>query len=169
MFYRNVLWLILYKTYLFCCNLLICLVTMATKRQNLWKKYLKINSSEAVWGMQLNLCRIVSNNILYKQIVFYCRCWSTSQVLYGGWSWHIHSISFYKNIVFYCCCICTLVAVLSFHRLIMGKMKIGFNCSLIAHILTELFLESFVEYSSTEHENFMQITHFDLLPLPLKG
>ena len=30
------------------------------------KKYSKINSSEAVWGIKLKLCRIVSNNSLYK-------------------------------------------------------------------------------------------------------
>ena len=65
-FYRNVLWVVLYKTYLFCCNLLIWL---ATKRQNLRKKYSKINSTEAVWGIKLKLCRIVSNNSLYKTIV----------------------------------------------------------------------------------------------------
>ena len=75
----------------------------------------KINSSEAIWGMKLKLCR------------------------------NVHSISFYKNIFFffffYCCCICTLVvmATSSFHRLIMGKMKIGFNCWLIADIWTERF------------------------------
>ena len=40
-FYRNVHWVVLYKTYLFCCNLLICLVTMATQRQNLRKKNIK--------------------------------------------------------------------------------------------------------------------------------
>ena len=39
---------------------------METKR----KQYSKINSSEAVWGIKLKLCRIVSNNILYKNIVF---------------------------------------------------------------------------------------------------
>ena len=38
-FYRNVPWVVLYKTYLFCCNLLIWLVTMATKRQNLRTKF----------------------------------------------------------------------------------------------------------------------------------
>ena len=36
------------------------------------KKYSKINSSEAVWGIKLKLCRIISNNSLYKGIVFYC-------------------------------------------------------------------------------------------------
>ena len=68
-FYRNVPRVVLYRTYLFCCNLLICLVPMATKRQNLRKKCLKINSSEAVWGIKLKLFRIVSNNSLYKKIV----------------------------------------------------------------------------------------------------
>ena len=35
------------------------------------EKYLKINSSEAVWGIKLKLCSIVSNIILYKMFVFY--------------------------------------------------------------------------------------------------
>ena len=65
-FYRNLPWVVLYKTYLFCCNHLIWLVTRATKRQNLRKNI----SSEAVWGIKLKLCRIVSNNSLYKKIVF---------------------------------------------------------------------------------------------------
>ena len=34
------------------------------------KKYSKIFSSEAVWGIKLKLCRIVSNNNLYKNIFF---------------------------------------------------------------------------------------------------
>ena len=63
---RNVPWVVLYQTFIFCCNLLIWLVTMATKRQNLRK----INSSEAIWDIKLNLCRIVSNISLYKNIVF---------------------------------------------------------------------------------------------------
>ena len=41
----------------------------------------KINSSEAICGIKLKLCR------------------------------NVHSISFYKSVVFYCCCICTLVAM----------------------------------------------------------
>ena len=72
-FYRNIPWVVLYKTCLYCCNLLLWLVTMATKRQNWRKKYSNINSSEAVWGIKLKLCRIVSNKSRYKIIVFYCR------------------------------------------------------------------------------------------------
>ena len=34
------------------------------------KKYSKLNPSEAVWGIKLELCRIVSNNSLHKDIVF---------------------------------------------------------------------------------------------------
>ena len=40
------------------------------------KHYSKINSSEAVRGIKLKLCRIVSKNGLYK-ICFYCCCSST--------------------------------------------------------------------------------------------
>ena len=41
-----------------------------------------------------------------------------------------------KTSIFYCCCMSTFVtfATQSFHRLTMGKMKIGFNGSLIAGI-----------------------------------
>ena len=50
---------------------------------------------------------------------------------------NVHSISFYKGIVF----IADVVArqLKSFRRLIMGKIKIGFNCCLIADIFTEHF------------------------------
>ena len=41
------------------------------------KKYSKINSSEAIWGIKQKLSRIVSNNNLYKIIVFDCCCSST--------------------------------------------------------------------------------------------
>ena len=37
--------------------------------QNLQKQYWKINSSEAVWGIKLKLCRIVSNISLYNTTV----------------------------------------------------------------------------------------------------
>ena len=84
------------------------------------EKYSKTNS-EAISGMKLKLCR------------------------------NVYSINRYKNIVFffYCCCLCSLVAMAtkSFHRLRMGKMKIGFSCCLIAGNLTEFFSEFFVEFS----------------------
>ena len=73
--YRNVPWVVVYKTYLFCCTLLIWLVTMATKRQTLRNIYIYIyiyiyNSSEAVLVDKAEFCRIVSNHSLYKNIVF---------------------------------------------------------------------------------------------------
>ena len=40
------------------------------KRLNLRKKYKKIISSEAIRGMNLNLCRNVHNISLYKKCVF---------------------------------------------------------------------------------------------------
>ena len=48
------------------------------------KKYLTLNSSEAILGIKLKLCR------------------------------NIHSISLYKSIVFYCCCLCTLIAMATY-------------------------------------------------------
>ena len=49
---------------------------------------------------------------------------------------NVHSIGLYKKYCF-CCCMCTLVAMAT--GLMMGKMKIGFNCCIIAGILTERF------------------------------
>ena len=82
------------------------------------KNIKKINSSEAIWGIKLKLCRNVHSISLYKLFLLML---------------HIH----------------WLLWQLSFHRLIMGQMKIGFNCS-------------------TKYKVLMQITHFDLLPLQLK-
>ena len=42
----------------------------------------------------------------------------------------------------------------NFHRLTMGKMKIGIYCYFIADILTKVFLEMFVEWSSTKNVPF---------------
>ena len=75
------------------------------------KKYSKINSSKAIWGIKLKLCRIVHNISLYENIIFYCRCLSTLVAM----------------------------ATLIFHGLKMGKMKIGIYCYLIADIMTEAF------------------------------
>ena len=76
----------------------------------------------------------------------------------------IHNICHYKNIVFYCRCLSTLVAMatLNFPRLIMGKLNIGIYCYFIADILT-IFLEMFVEWSSTKHILFVQTSQFDWL------
>ena len=41
------------------------------------------------------------------------------------------------------------MATLNFLRLTMGEMKIGIYCCLIADIFTKVFLEMFVEWSST--------------------
>ena len=57
------------------------LVVMATERLNVLKLFEKINSSEAIRVIKLNLFR------------------------------NVHSISLYKNVVFYCRCLCTLVAM----------------------------------------------------------
>ena len=48
------------------------------------------------------------------------------------------------------------MATLNCHRLIMGKMNIGIYCYFIADILTKVFLEMFVEWSSTKHILFVQ-------------
>ena len=79
------------------------LVAMATIMLNLLKKYSKIFSSEAIRGIKLKRSRSV------------------------------HNISFYKYFVFCCHCSCDLVAMatLSFHRLTLGKVKVGlFSISL---------------------------------------
>ena len=58
-FYRNVPWVVLYKTYEFCPNRWIWLVVMATTRINSRKNIKKIICSEAIRGMKLKLCGIV--------------------------------------------------------------------------------------------------------------
>ena len=75
------------------------------------KKYSKILSSEAIRGMKLKLCR------------------------------NVHNISLYKKYVFYCHCSCAFVAMptYNFHRLIMGKVKVGLYLYLTVDILTKVF------------------------------
>ena len=73
--------------------------------------YAKSSSSEAIRGMKLKLCR------------------------------NVHNISLYKNYVFYCRCSCAFIAMATynFHRLIMGKVKVGLYFYLTADILTKVF------------------------------
>ena len=73
-------------------------------------------------------------------------------------------------IMFYCHCISTLIAMatLNFHRLIMGKMKIGIYCNFIADILTKVFT-MFVEWSAIKHILFAQTSLFDWLSWQPKG
>ena len=75
------------------------------------KKYSKNFFSEAIKGMKLKLCR------------------------------NVHSISLYKNYIFYCHCLCAFIAMAtySFHRLKMGKVKVGLYFHLTADILTKVF------------------------------
>ena len=128
--------MVLYKTYLFCCNLLIWLVTMATKSQNLRKKYSKVNSSEAVWGIKQKLCRMVSNISLYKRVVllfpllrhFGCYGNLKFSLTYNGKSenWHL----------------------------------------LLSHCryFDKSFAEMFAEWSSTKHIILDQTSQFEWLP-----
>ena len=53
------------------------------------------------------------------------------------------------------------MATLNFHRLIMGNMKIGIYCYLVADILIDksFVLEMVVEWSSTKHVIFVQTSH----------
>ena len=69
--YRNCCWVVLHQTKYIILVQTTWLVAIATKRLNLWKKYSKINSSEAVRGTKLKLCNSLTN------IVFYCSCWTT--------------------------------------------------------------------------------------------
>ena len=48
----------------------ILLVAMATEMLNLWKKYIKVNSSEAVREIKLKRCRIVYSISRYKKYAF---------------------------------------------------------------------------------------------------
>ena len=63
----------------------------------------------------------------------------------GGWSWNFAEMLIAlasKNYVFYCRCSCafltTCMTTLSFHWLVMGSVKVGLYCFLIADILTKV-------------------------------
>ena len=110
-FYRNVPWIVLYQSYKFCPNRWIWLVAMATKMLNLWTNIKK----------------------------------SSPQKPLGGWSWNFAdmfiTLAFTTIMFFYCHCSCAFVpmATYSFHRLIMGKVKVGLYFYLTADILTKVF------------------------------
>ena len=106
-FYRNVPGVVLYKPYEFCCMNFVQIVDFDTKMLNFRKKYSKIFFSEVIREMNLKLCMNVCVSILYI------------------------------NCVFYCCCACGFVATLSFHRFIMGKVKVGLYFYLTIGILTK--------------------------------
>ena len=91
-----------------CPNRWFWLVAMATEMLNFRKKYSKI-FSEVIRGMKPKLYINVCVIILYI------------------------------NCVFYCCCACGFVAMatLSFHRFIMGKVKVGLHFYLTSGILTK--------------------------------
>ena len=99
----------LYKPYEFCPNRWFWLVAMATEMLNFRKKYSIIFFSEVIRGMKLKLCI------------------------------NVCVIIFYINYFFYCCCACGFVAMatLSFHRFIMGKVKVGLYFYLTLGILTK--------------------------------
>ena len=65
----------------FIVTLLIWLVTMATKRQNLRRNIKKINSSEAVWRIKQKLCRIgvllttASTKFFLLPLLKHCGCY----------------------------------------------------------------------------------------------
>ena len=52
---------------------------------------------------------------------------------------NVYVIMLYINCVFYCCCACGFIAMatLSFHRFIMGKVKVGLYFYLTVGILTK--------------------------------
>ena len=115
-FYRNVPWVVLYQSYKFCPNRWIWLGCHGNRNTKFAKKYSKIFSSEAIRGMKLKLCR------------------------------NVHSISLYKKYVFNCRCSCAFIAMATygFHRLIMGKVKVGLYFYLIADILRKVFQKCFL-------------------------
>ena len=75
----------------------------------------KINSLEAIRGIKLNLCRDVHSISHYKNIVFI----TVAYVLWLLWQLEV-SIDLGPNIHGH---------IGSENRLIIGKLKIGFNCS----------------------------------------
>ena len=63
--------MVLYQTYTFCPTLSLDWLSGNQKAQ-FAKNIKKINSSEAIWGMELKRCRTVHSNNFYKNIVFFC-------------------------------------------------------------------------------------------------
>ena len=108
-FYRNIPGVVLYKPCEFCPNHWFWLVAIATEILNFRKKYSKIFFSEVMKGIKLKLCIDICVIILYIKYIFYC------------------------------CCTCGFVAMatLSFHRFIMGKVKVGLSFYLNLGILTK--------------------------------
>ena len=70
-FYRNVPWVVLYKTYLFYCKLLIWLVAMATRRQNLRKDIKKTTPQKLFVGLSWNFAELFLT-IASTKILFGC-------------------------------------------------------------------------------------------------
>ena len=108
-FYRDVSGVVLYKPYEFCPNCWFWLVAMATEMLNFRKKYSKIFFSEVIRGMKLKLCINVCVIMLYINCVFIAV---------------VHVVSL-------------LWQLLSFHRFIMGKVKVGLYFYLTLGILTK--------------------------------
>ena len=77
---------------------------------------------------------------------------------------NVHNISFYKNCVFYYYCSCAFIDMASFHRLIMGKVKVGIIFCLIGDIFTKKFYRNVQWVAPMLHMNFVQNSDFDWLP-----
>ena len=127
-FYRNVPGVVLYKPYEFCLNRWIWLVAMATEMLNFRKKYSEI-FSEVIRGMKLKLCINVCVIMLYINCPFF-----------------LSFFFFFFFFFFYCCYACGFVAMttLSFHRFIIGKVKVGLYFYLTLGILTKVLQYCFL-------------------------
>ena len=104
------------------------------------KKYSKIFFSEAIKGMMLKLCINVHDISLYINYIFIV----VANVLSLLWQLKV-SIYF-----------------------IMEKWKLAF-ISVLLQIFWQSFTEMILEYFSTNHMNFVQITDFDWWPWQPKG
>ena len=134
-FYRNVSWVVLYDSFEFCPKLMNLIGCHGNIKGKFSKKYSKTFSSEALRKMKLKLCI------------------------------HVHDINLYINCVF----------IVVFHVLsLLWQLKISIDLqwekwklafiSFTAVILIKSFTEIFLNWSSTNHMNFVQITDFDSLP-----
>ena len=108
-------------------SIAISLLTTGCQKPLPKRKHSKIFSSEAIWGMKLKLCINVYDISLYIKCVFIAVA-------------HVFSL---------------LWQLKSFHRFIMGKVKVG-----LYFYLTRYFDKSFT-VMFLEHMNLVQTAEFD--------
>ena len=116
-------------------NLLYLIGYHGNQKAKFAKTYSKVNFSEAVWGIKLKLCRIVSNNSLYKNIVFI----AVAQAL-----WLLRQLKVSIDLQW-------------------EKWKLRF-IAISLQLFWQKFCRNVFEWSSTKHIILDQTSHFGWLP-----